>query len=163
MTQAQKSHKRKPLKLAIILFLACSTLSSKILFNMGEVTKEDRRFIYPSRKMKYKPIGGFLKDIPQIKVEPRVEFLRSHDEKCSNPIRGYFESHNQVFWYCGDKKIEVSDPTKPGQRTSFLMADAPTSTDFLFILPMSKANDVAIVAKLSSKPGEYEVYLKGKN
>lgn len=146
----------------LLLTMPLATKSQKILFNMGDVTKGDRRFIYPSRQMIHKPIGGFLKDIPQIKIEPRSVFLRSHNEKCVKPARGHFESHNQVFWYCGDKTIEISDPTKSGQRETFKISDAPVITDILFLLPLSKSGEVAIISKLTSKVGEYEIYLKDK-
>lgn len=164
------SSKEKKSKIGVLCLLALITTltlpssirGSKILYKMGDVTKGDRRFIYPSREMKHKPIGGFLKDIPQIKIEPRIEFLRSHDEKCKHGKRGHFESHNQAFFYCGDKKVEISNPTKAGQRESFTISEAPIESDVLFMLPLGGTNEVAIITKLTSTKGHYEIYLKSK-
>lgn len=149
--------------IALLAIFSSPLLSAKITFNMGDVTRGDRRLIYPSREMPHKPIGGFLNNIEAIRSEPRIEFYRNHNESCSFPTRGHFDSHMRVFWYCGSKTLEISNPIMFGQRTQLSITSAPIMQDVMFLLPLGNSTDsLAIVTKITSKPGEYQVYLNNK-
>gem|GEM_PF-4686853 len=70
-------------------------------FKMGAINIKDNRFIYPTINQYNVPVGASLEQHNgAVTVEPRLNFMRNHDETCSSPTRGLFENHDEVFWFC---------------------------------------------------------------
>lgn len=127
---------------------------------------EDRRFIYPST---HNPDGipdgeSVSSHSGAITIEPRLKFLRVHEENCTSPSKGHFVNHDRIFWFCAhptDKtqpgEIKLGNPVDPGQRTKVTFTSVPTKDDFVLILPLMKENSAIVLGKTTT-PGAYDIF-----
>lgn len=159
-----------------ILFFAATLLSllassyTMTTFKLGAVSLKDRRFIYPAIGQSLIPVGDSLEQHNgAITVEPRLDFMRNHDEKCGFPTRGHFDNHDEIFWFCADKtsdtkpgEVRVANPAIPGKRTKVVFKTLPGKDKFLLICPLFERGKAVVIAK-GAENGKYDIYTeKGK-
>jgi hypothetical protein len=154
---------------SIILLLALSMqvmTTTEIDFKLGAMSINDHRFIYPAEGQYNVPIGSSLSAYNgAVTVEPRLNFLRTHDTNCRYPTRGYFKNHVEVFWFCAntDKtkpgQLRVANPEYPGKRETLPFKEMPSKDDFVLIVPLSETKQAIVVAKTAT-PGTYDIYSK---
>ena len=140
-------------------------------FRLGSVSPNDKKFIYPTEGNEFIPLGDSVnsnyKDI--ITIEPRLSFMRYHDEKCISPVRGLFDNHDEIYWFCAnaDPKaagtVVMGKPEKPGHRSPVTFSALPSKDDFALLVSLTEKDKVLVVAKTATA-GEYEIYeqTKGK-
>ena len=125
----------------------------------------DRRVIYPANNQFHIPIGESLTQFKSLSVEPRMDFIRNHDESCISHAKGHFDNHNEVYWFCspagGKSQVFVSNPSSSGNRKPLAFTEAPTQADLEFVLPLENRGDAIIVAKTAT-PGEFNIYTQAK-
>lgn len=105
-----------------------------------------------------------MRDFKSLSVEPRLDFIRNHDEGCLHNVKGHFDNHDEVFWFCttnGVRSVVVANPSSSGNRKPIVFADTPTEANLEFILPLTERGQAIIVAK-GSKAGEFEIFTMAK-
>jgi hypothetical protein len=152
--------------LLTILLAVSSVHSLELEFKLGALSLKDRRFIYPTQGQYNIPVGTSLEvHNGAVTIEPRLNFMRNHDELCQSPTRGHFENHNHVFWFCAnaDKtkpgEIRVAEPEIPGKRKKLTYKDLPSKDNFVLIAPLTKAEDAVVIGK-TANAGKYEIFTK---
>ena len=152
------------IKAILAILILNSYVSSQVTFRLGALSLEDKRFIYPAIDQYHVPDGQSLaQHNGAITVEPRLDFIRNHEENCYHPTRGRFSNHDEIYWYCSnvDKtkpgQIKVATPDHPGHRTLINFKGLPNKDDFLTIIPLATRKTVVVVAKTIT-PGAYKIY-----
>jgi len=153
------------IKIIVSLVTLLTNIKAKditINLNLGDVTKSDKRFIYPNKNLPFTPIGEQLEIISptNFRIEPRIKFYRTHEKSCTLSARGHFDTHNEVLFYCGNGKVMKSDSRESGQRHPVKFTPKPTGGVFM-IVPMGVTDKVSLVAT-GDKAGVYTVYTNEK-
>ena len=152
----------KEMRVLVFLVLAAS-IACQLTFRLGAISMNDKRVIYPANNQFHVPIGESLTQFKSISVEPRLEFIRNHDESCVHNVKGHFDNHNELFWFCSTKgptspgEVFISNPASSGNRKLVAFKEAPTQGTLEFILPLEKRGESIIVAK-GAKAGDFDVY-----
>lgn len=104
-----------------------------------------------------------MRDFKSLSVEPRLDFIRNHDESCIHHVKGHFDNHDEVYWFCSPSgpanpgAVFVANPSSSGNRKPIVFKEAPTSANLEFILPLDVRRQAIIVAK-SATAGEFDIY-----
>ena len=151
--------------LALTIFTPM-VLAQTVDFRLGAMSMEDFRYIFPTTGQLSIPDGQSLEQHNNaITIEPRLHFIRVHDELCFAPTKGHFKNYDELFWFCAKTEsnlpgtIVVANPKYPGHRKPVDFKALPSKDDFLFIVPLATRKDAVIIAKTAT-PGNYDIYTK---
>lgn len=149
---------------SLIFVILASGAACELTYRLGAISMNDNRVIYPASNQFHIPVGDSLTHIKSITVEPRLDFIRNHDESCIHHVKGHFDNHDEVFWFCSvdgaekPGKVFVATPDVSGNRKLVdFSKGAPNQSELEFVLPLAKRREAIIVAK-GAKAGDFDIY-----